>query len=489
MMDESNFVKPIYVSKIETRDDGSGIYEPTVEWMDKFLTQSVRLSQSLVQLGFRKRVKVLNEIGKIWREKLPSIEEKLARNISRKTGYSVENVKLDLRLVEQVFNEANIIELFDKGLIGGWRSLDEPVEIGEGELVWNKPLVSSLIVSSGNTVIPAVLPVAVSLASGNVTILRPSFSNYPGVAEIFSTLFDMVETSFEGSKEVASALLVAYFKHDSSVLEHLLVSAPLGVVNYWGGEPGRSVIASRVLKNPFHPRLVVNGPLTGLAIIDEESFTENIAYKLAWDIVLYDQQLCSSPTYALFMGSKDNALKFARSLGEALNYVGGKFPRELGEGELYSLLLLRKSLEVQGASVLYSENPSNPWTIAVETADLGKHSGYSLKNPQATLRRRFIEIVVVEDIGKLGEKVSYLVENLRRSGVDKFQTASVKVSEKNLTHLLNTLSTLGIYRVVPIGESFFRTPLEPYDGEFLPKYFTYTMYIRLVEKSNTLKIL
>jgi len=489
VVDENNAVKPIYFTKIETRDDGSGVYEPTVEWLDRFLNRSVELSQSLLQLGFRRRIRVLSEMGKIWSEKLPTIEERLARSISKSTGYSEENVKLDLRLVEQVLNEANIVELFDKGLIGGWLSLDQPVEISNGEFVWNKPLGASLIISSGNTVIPAVLPTVVSLASGNVTILRPSLSNYPGVAEIFTTLFELAEDSVEGSQEIASALLVSYFKHDSKVFEHLLVSTPLGVVNYWGGEPGRSVVASRVLKNPYHPRLVVNGPLTGLAIIDEESVSEGVAYGLARDVILYDQQLCSSPTYALFIGSKESALKFAESLGEALNHLGGRFPREMGEGELYSLILLRKSLELQGARVFYSENPGNPWTIAVETPEIGKHSTHSLKHSYPTPRRRFIEIIVLKDIGELREVASFLIRRLRDSGMDKFQTASLKVSERNLNHVLNTLSILGIYRVVPIGESFFRTPLEPYDGEFMPRYFTYTMYLRLVEKSGVLKII
>jgi hypothetical protein len=37
----------------------------------------------------------------------------------------------------------------------------------------------------------------------------------------------------------------------------------------------------------------------------------------------------------------------------------------------------------------------------------------------------------------------------------------------------------GVYRVVPLGESFLRTPREPYDGEYIPRYFTYTSYFRV----------
>jgi hypothetical protein len=163
------------------------------------------------------------------------VEEELAPNISKNTGYSVENVRMDLRLVEEVFNETNIIGLFDKGLVGGWRSPDKPVEIIDGEFVWNRPLGVSLIISSGNTVTLAMLPAVVSLASGDVAILRPSFSDYQAVVKIFKTLFDLVDSSVESAREVAPALLVAYLKHESKVFIHLLASASLGIVNYWAG--------------------------------------------------------------------------------------------------------------------------------------------------------------------------------------------------------------------------------------------------------------
>ena len=204
-------------------------------------------------------------------------------------------------------------------------------------------------------------------------------------------------------------------------------------------------------------------------------------------MVLYYQQLCSSPTHAIFIGSKDSALKFAQRLGEALNNVGRWFPRDSKEGELHNLILLSKNLEIQGVRVFYSENPGNAWTIAVKTLESVTNFAYSLKYPHTIPRRCFIEIIVLKDARGLKEAILHLIENLRRNGVDKFQTASIKVSERNLNHVLKVLSILGIYRIAPKGESYFKTPLEPYDGEFLPRYFTYTMYLRFIEKSDALK--
>jgi len=120
-----------------------------------------------------------------------------------------------------VFNETNFVEFFDKGLIGRWRSLDKPVGVIDGEFVWNKLLGVFHIIPPRKHRHTSYSPSVVSLASGNVTILRPSLSNYQAVVEIFKTLFDLVDSSVEGAREMASALLVAYFKHKSKVFEHL----------------------------------------------------------------------------------------------------------------------------------------------------------------------------------------------------------------------------------------------------------------------------
>jgi len=71
-VDEDNVVKPIYYGRIEVQDNGAGIWEPTFEWLYEFLNRSIELSRNLIQLGFSRRVRVLSEMGKIWREALVS---------------------------------------------------------------------------------------------------------------------------------------------------------------------------------------------------------------------------------------------------------------------------------------------------------------------------------------------------------------------------------------------------------------------------------
>lgn len=479
-------VRPLYIEEVETvnRD---GIEEPTNQWIGRFVSKSNDLSISLRRVGFKKRAEIIEELGKIWVENLSNGKfSNLVEKISKHTGYSERNVEVDLLFISEVLNYDNLHRLFEKGLLGGWRSLDEPVEVDEGEYVLNVPLTPCFIISTGNTVIPSILPTAVSIASGCVTILKPSIVNYDVVVKVFSPLKELANTQ-EHALSLAKALLITYFQHNSPGLDYLLTNMPLGVVNYWGGEPGRTIIVEKVSKNPYKPRLLINGPLTGLAIIDEKSTESNAHFKLAVDIILYDQQLCSSPTYAVFIGSWDSGLLFARRLGEALNEVGSIFPKKTSEESLYNFFLVRKKLELSGYWVFSSLNPENPWIVAVYKGR-GKSSGrYRFTDSGLSIfqKRRVIEIIVLEEVNELRDLFLELLGYLKGFGVDKVQTVSVALSNDNFSKVIGLLASLGVYRLVPLGESFLRTPAEPYDGDFIPKYFTYTLYIRAKEKVSS----
>jgi hypothetical protein len=83
-------------------------------------------------------------------------------------------------------------------------------------------------------------------------------------------------------------------------------------VNFWGGEPARTEVMSRAAKNRGHPRCFSNGPLTGFALVSRDGGDERSARGLAENMVLYEQQLCSSPTMGAFVGVTGEALDFAQ---------------------------------------------------------------------------------------------------------------------------------------------------------------------------------
>jgi hypothetical protein len=449
------------------------VYEPKGEWLRKRLADAVELQQELANLPLSERLRAVELLGEAWREKLESGKlEWVKEELAKATGYSPAIVDLEVEFVAEVLNPGNIAKALDTALVGGSRSLEEPVEVAARERVRNLPAGPVLVIGSGNSIVPPLIPTVFSLVIGNFTILRPSLANFRAVREVFSPLH-----SLPLDVSLRRALLVSYFAHESRNLRELLERGPLGVVNYWGGEPGRTAVARMLAANPHRPRFVVNGPMTGFAIVDSSCATVEVAEKLAFEMVLYEQQLCSSPTQAAFVGSKEEALGFAEKLASSLEKVGKRYPVQL-ESLPYALFVMRRSLELAGAKVYASSDPSNPWTIALSD---GK-SALGEVPPNALLplhaRRRFLEIVRVNSTREALNLVASLPRNPAYLGVDRVQTLAVAVDRGALEEILRNLHRIGVYRVVPLGESYLRTPVEPYDGLFLPAAFSYSVYIR-----------
>lgn len=452
--------------------------EPRIDWIREYLSRAKAIQERLRSLGFEKRVRVLDSVGRVWAEKLESgFLETLKKELVKSTGYSEAMIEEDLRLVGEVFKKENIESLINSGLKGGVKSLDDFVEVVPGEYVSNLPAGPVFIIASGNSVIPPLIPTVTSLVTNNLTILRPSLTNYLVVREIFRSFEDLGDEALV----LGDALLVTYLSHDSKVLEYLLKEAPLGVINYWGGEPGRTVVYRAVAENPYKPRLISNGPLTGVAVIDGDSLGSSlseVSEALAREVLMYDQQLCSSPTIAFFVGSYEKAVQLAREVSKQLDVLGTSHKIEVSEGWLYKLNMLRKALEFQGAKVFKSSDPGNPYTVVVSKGR-SSFTGLRLAPLELHSRRRFIELVVVDSLGECVRFVRELPKITGYGGVDKVQTVAFWVSEEKVNSYVRELVSTGVYRIVPLGESFLRTPSEPYDGEYIPRYFTYAAYFRV----------
>ncbi|MEM0244574.1 MAG: acyl-CoA reductase, partial [Zestosphaera sp.] len=248
--------------------------EPKIDWIREYLSRAKAVQEKLRSLGFEKRVRILDRVGRVWAEKLESGSfEALKKELVKSTGYSEAMIEEDLRLVSEVFKKENVESLINSGLNGGVKSLDDFVEVAPGEYVSNLPAGPVFIIASGNSVIPPLIPTVTSLITNNLTILRPSLTNYVVVREVFKSLEDLDDEALV----LGDALLITYLSHDSKVLGYLLKEAPLGVINYWGGEPGRTAVYRAVAENPYKPKLIVNGPLTGVAVIDGDSLGSSLS--------------------------------------------------------------------------------------------------------------------------------------------------------------------------------------------------------------------
>jgi hypothetical protein len=340
------------------------------------------------------------------------------------------------------------------------------------------PAGPSFIISSGNSVIPTLIPTVISLATGNFTVLKPSISNFQAVTEVFAGLREMAARS-PAAHLMARSLCVSYFGHDSPGLTAALSTAPFGVVNFWGGEPGRSSVAARLAQNPSHPRFFVNGPLTGVAVIGSGGDDDTVAKGLALNMVLYEQQLCSSPTVGIYLGRFEGALRFASMVRSHLESIGSFYPVDPSDDALFVVNSARRVLALKGSKVLQSESIKNPWTLAVTKGSSNLDSVVaSFPSFNVHGRRRFLELVAVDSIEGAAALVASIPGMAAFAGIDKVQTIGLSVPEELREEALWALASTGAYRIVPIGDMFMRSATEPYDGITLASLFTYAVYQR-----------
>lgn len=444
--------------------------------LDKLLDDGIRAQKRASRLPLGDRLAVFGQLVEAWRARvLDGSLGWLVSDLARTTGYSVRLMESELKLVCDALDPEKICQNLRSSL-GDPEGLARFVEVAEGEWVRHMPAGPVFIISSGNSLIPPLIPTALSLVSGNFTILRPSLSNYRGVFEVFKPILHLGTAA---SKTVSDLLVIGYFRHDSPSLAHLLTQSRLGVVNFWGGEPARGEVSRRVAENPNHPRLVVNGPLTGVAVIDEVSAGRSSADGLAKNIILYDQQLCSSPTTAIFIGSHTKAMEFAKLTAERLESLGGEYPMEMPEGAAYTLQSARRAIQFKGSALFSSQNPRNMWTIVVsEGRSVMDEVVSSFPEFSLHARRRFIEIISVRDEGGAIALIGSLPAMKAFKGIDKIQTVGVALAEGLEFSMAERLAEVGVFRIVTLEDMYMRSPSEPYDGLAIPSSFTYTVYRR-----------
>ncbi|MEM3404420.1 MAG: aldehyde dehydrogenase family protein [Nitrososphaeria archaeon] len=445
----------------------------------KILEKSKKLQIRLCKVPIQDRLEVLEKIGRLWAEKLDHGEyNQLKMLLSKSTGYSTQLIELEFSFVTFVLNKENIRKNLEYSFSKQIEGLHRFIEVEGQESYRFIPAGPVVVISSGNSLIPPLIPTVLSMATGNFTILKPSISNYLGIVEVCK-LFKEASNESETARLMTNALAISYFTHDSNSLKYILGKAPIGVINFWGGEPARTYVSKLVSENPNHPRLLINGPLTGVAIIDEESANENVAENLALNMVLYDQQLCSSPTRAIFIGCWKDAIKFAEEIGTALNRIGSEYPSSTSEGSIYTLQSVRRILRLSGSTVYASNETENMWTLIVSKGKsvlenvIKSFPEFNIYN-----RKRFIEMIVIEDHNQIYQLIEELPMNEAYIGVDKVQTVGLALSEDKVEDVLEILTSSGVYRIVPLRDMSIRSAIEPYDGVNLASFFTNTIYLR-----------
>ena len=210
----------------------------------------------------------MEQMARLWKSKLDAGEfEPLKAEMSCSTGYSPALMATELSFVPAVLGAQNIRRNLEASVQGGAEALYRFGELDETEKFRHVPVGPVLIISSGNSIVPTLIPMVISLVTGNLTVLKPSIANYAGVVEVFRLLDEVPDG--RAARAMRDALVISYFAHDPPSLKEALERLPMGMVNFWGAEPARSIVTNMMGANRHHPRLFMNGPFTGMAWMEE----------------------------------------------------------------------------------------------------------------------------------------------------------------------------------------------------------------------------
>jgi len=459
------------------------ISELTPSALREIVANAPRAQAELSSIPIDDRLQVIEQLARIWKGRLDEgAFESLKKDLSDSTGYSQALMGTELSFVPAVLSARNIRKNLDASVQGGADALYRFVEMDETEMLRHVPVGPVLIISSGNSIVPTLIPTVISLITGNLTILKPSIANYRGVCEVFKLLEEVPDT--KAARALRSALVISYFGHDSPALRMALEELPIGTINFWGAEPARTIVANKVAKNPHHPRFFVNGPYTGMAVIEEGVDLQQAADDLALDVVLYDQQLCSSPTTCAFVGRYETAKELLRFAGERLDEAGKEFPLRPDQDRLFTLQGVRRFVQMEGGVVMSSKSPENPWTLVLSK---GRSSltGLAAQFPHFNLfaRKRFLEIVVVQEAQGAVDLLRSISGHPAFRGIDGVQSVGLAVPEGSMERYVDLLVGAGVHRILPLGDMFMRGAVEPYDGVPMSSLFTRIVYWRKANAS------
>jgi Acyl-CoA reductase (LuxC) len=214
--------------------------------------------------------------GAIYRDRT-----RLAPDIARSTGLSLEGVELGFQSLEREFADADLADL-----VAGAGTADHVH-----------------VILAGNVFVAPLRAIAIARAAARRVTIRPSHAD-----------------------PVLTRALVAAARDDGLAL------TPERDVSRVGADQihvyGRSETIAAVRATAGRTVLVLgHGPGMGIAMVTRAADTTEAAELLCADVVAFDQRGCLSPRVAIVEGDQARGLRFAQALDERLAVWAGRVPR------------------------------------------------------------------------------------------------------------------------------------------------------------------
>ncbi|WP_020594240.1 acyl-CoA reductase [Kiloniella laminariae] len=279
-----------------------------------------------------------------------------------------------------------------------------------------------------------------SLLTGNRTLIRVSPNAPVTTITLCRLLRDLCKNP--AYKEIAQSFDIFSYRHETEITAALSQSCDLRVI--WGGdetinEIRKIPLAAKAAEISFSDRFSWAAVKATSYLEASDSEKQQLAQRLASDLMLFDQKACSSPKAFCWIGGKKDINSATAVFWGNLTKEIGKRPAELCIGNavekldnIYTILALVNNCRLETHSPFLSTLKLNQ--PKVDTFDLTRdlHQGNGL----------LLEIRA-KSLGGIQSLISKKDQTLSHYGFDG----------KELTDFLDSCTGNCFDRIVPIGQS------------------------------------
>ncbi|MBN4067076.1 hypothetical protein JYU14_03230 [Simkania negevensis] len=300
---------------------------------------------------------------------------------------------------------------------------------------------------AGNVPLLGLLSLIQAMLTKNRSIVKISSRQ----KDYISPVLDALATVSDVGRALASSVKVVQFS-GSEQEANLAMAEACTVRIAWGGEEAvRSIKALPSYSDDVET--VVFGPKLSVAVIDHALMNEERYDKLVADVILFNQNICSSPHTLFVKGDKKALLRVTICIKEAFDRAttSPDFPKSEPH-EAIDILTYRALQWMEGEALHASKGTE--WTIHT-------HDQLGLLSWQGA---RTLQLYSVKD---WAVPLRYLPHNL--------QTVSHCLNRHDLDELINLWKYSGVTRFPRIGNAHHYT--QPWDGVILLDRLVKWLYI------------
>ncbi|HJP17806.1 MAG TPA: acyl-CoA reductase [Nitrospinota bacterium] len=408
--------------------------QEVIDDYEAFVKQLSLQSQSLRDINVNDLLSFFDSLATCW----------MSSNGSFLRKYSRVGVTFLLNFIRK----ANLQRLLNTSLRGNISYLDnfhEAPELGKKIMAHPRGIVTHWL--AGNVPVLGMISLITAMLSKNGNIIKLPRKNglvLPSmVADFKEHKIQTADGKVLEGRQLVDSIKFIYCEKDDLVSQRLL-SCNSDVRVAWGG---REVIET-ILSLPKHYGIedVIFGPKYSFALISRNSFNkselDSIAYRLALDASIFEQQGCNSPhTVFVEERSEISPLDFAKALARGMEKVLKTIPKEeVSADEAYSIVNIRSEYSFSGE--VFSSKGTE-WTVIYSQEQGLAHPSYS-------------RVLFVRPIKDIYDIIDF---------VDKHkQTLGLLIDQTRKIDFAKAITAKGIERITEFGKmSFFDYP---WDGMF-----------------------